>query len=43
MVKEMSVSLLISESESLHTDYQPDCEYADGILIERNVGTAELS
>jgi Uma2 family endonuclease len=37
----MGVSYLISESDYLHTDYQPDCEYADGILIERNVGTQE--
>jgi Uma2 family endonuclease len=37
----MSVGVLISEWEYLHTDYQPDLEYADGILIERNVGTPE--
>jgi Uma2 family endonuclease len=40
-VNYMGVSYLISESEYLHTDYQPDLEYADGILIERNVGTPE--
>ena len=39
----MGVSALISEQEYLHSDYQPDCEYADGILIERNVGTTEHS
>jgi len=39
----MGVSFLISESEYLHTDYQPDCEYADGILIERHVGEQEHS
>jgi Uma2 family endonuclease len=39
----MGVSYLISESEYLHTDYQPDCEYADGILIERNVGEQKHS
>jgi Uma2 family endonuclease len=39
----MGVSYLISESEYLRTDYQPDCEYADGILIERNVGEQEHS
>jgi Uma2 family endonuclease len=39
----MGVSYLISESEYLHTDYQPDCEYADGILIERNVGEQDHS
>jgi len=39
----MGVSFLISESDYLHTDYQPDCEYADGILIERHLGTQEHS
>jgi len=39
----MSVGVLISEWEYLHTDYQPDLEYADGILIERNVGEQEHS
>src|SRR3974377_1826897 len=39
----MGVSFLISESEYLHTDYQPDCEYEDGILIERHVGEQEHS
>ena len=39
----MSVSYLISELEYLHADYQPDLEYADGILIERNVGEQEHS
>ena len=34
----MGVSYLISESEYLHTDYEPDCEYADGILIEPQRG-----
>ena len=29
----------ISEQEYLTTSYQPDCEFEDGILIERNVGT----
>ena len=42
-MKHMGVSYLISESEYLDSDYQPDCEYADGILIERNVGTTEQS
>jgi Uma2 family endonuclease len=37
----MSVGVLISEWEYLHTDYQPDLEYADGILIERHVGEQE--
>lgn len=30
---------LVSEEEYLHTSYEPDCEYVDGELVERNVGT----
>ncbi len=30
---------LVSEGEYLHTSYEPDCEYVDGELVERNVGT----
>ncbi len=30
---------LISLEEYLHTSYEPDAEYADGVLIRRNVGT----
>ena len=33
----------VSEWEYLHTDYEPDCEFADGVLIERNVGTKDHS
>ncbi|MBZ5610577.1 MAG: Uma2 family endonuclease [Acidobacteriia bacterium] len=39
----MGVGSQISESEYLHTAYQPDCEYADGAIIERNVGTQDHS
>jgi len=39
----MSVVAQISEEEYLHTAYEPDCEYEDGILIERNLGTQEHS
>ena len=28
----------VSVDEYLHTDYEPDCDYVDGELIERNVG-----
>lgn len=28
----------MSEDEYLHTSYEPDCEYLDGELVERNVG-----
>jgi len=39
----MSVGTLISEEEYLHTSYQPDCGFQDGVLIERNVGTESHS
>jgi Uma2 family endonuclease len=29
---------LVSVDEYLHTVYEPDCDYVDGILVERNVG-----
>ena len=34
----MSVETLISVEEYLSTSYDPDMEYVDGILVERNVG-----
>src|SRR6266571_4858079 len=34
----MATGTLISEEEYLNTSYEPDCEYEDGVLIERNVG-----
>src|SRR6266699_6189668 len=34
----MSVETLISVEEYLSTSYDPDVEYVDGILVERNVG-----
>jgi Uma2 family endonuclease len=37
----MGVGTLISEEEYLHTGYEPDCEFEDGVLIERNVGTKD--
>ena len=30
--------LRISVSEYLHTSYQPDCDYVDGVIEERNSG-----
>jgi hypothetical protein len=30
---------LVSEYEYLHTTYQPDCDYVDGFVLERNIGT----
>ena len=34
----MGTSLLVSEQEYLTTSYEPDCEYDDGELLERNAG-----
>ena len=33
----MAAGTLISREEYLHTSYCPDCEYADGKPVERNV------
>jgi Uma2 family endonuclease len=34
----MGTSLLVSEEEYLTTSYEPDCEYDEGLLLERNLG-----
>ncbi|MDQ6678684.1 MAG: Uma2 family endonuclease [Acidobacteriota bacterium] len=34
----MAKATLISVDEYLHTDYQPDCDYVDGVVEERNRG-----
>jgi Uma2 family endonuclease len=34
---------LVSEDEYLNSVYEPDCEYEDGVLIERNVGEEKHS
>jgi len=34
---------LVPEQEYLGTQYEPDCEFEDGVLIERNLGTEEHS
>jgi Uma2 family endonuclease len=34
----MGVGTLISVEEYLQTSYDPDVEYVDGVLVERNVG-----
>jgi Uma2 family endonuclease len=39
----MGIVTLISEEEYLHTNYEPDCDFEDGVLIERNVGTRDHS
>lgn len=35
----MQASGLVLEEEYLHASYKPDCEYRNGELVERNVGT----
>jgi len=37
----MATGTLVSEEEYLHTGYEPDCEFDDGVLTERNVGTLD--
>ena len=39
----MTTGTLVSEEEYLHTSYEPDCEFEDGVLIGRNVGTPKHS
>jgi Uma2 family endonuclease len=39
----MAARALISEREYLATAYQPDCEFEDGVLLERHVGTEKHS
>ncbi|HEY2014372.1 MAG TPA: Uma2 family endonuclease [Bryobacteraceae bacterium] len=38
-----TVATLVSEEEYLKTAYEPDCEYEDGVLIERNAGEEKHS
>ncbi len=37
----MATSSKISLHEYMATNYRPDCEYVDGVVVERNVGTWE--
>lgn len=39
----MSAATQVSLAEYLNTSYEPDCEYIDGVLEERNVGTRRHS
>jgi Uma2 family endonuclease len=39
----MSTATLISAEEYLRTTYRPDCDYVDGEVLERNVGTKDHS
>jgi Uma2 family endonuclease len=34
----MSTATLVPVEEYLRTDYEPDCDYIDGVLEERNIG-----
>jgi Uma2 family endonuclease len=36
-------STLVSIEEYLHTDYEPDCDYVDGVLVDRIVGEKDHS
>lgn len=38
MLEVMQAATLISVDEYLHTSYDPDCDYVDGVLEERNLG-----
>jgi Uma2 family endonuclease len=39
----MAVATRISLEEYLNTSYEPDCDYVDGVLEERNVGKSRHS
>src|SRR5664279_1504600 len=39
----MPTGILVSEEDYLHTSYEPDSEFEDGVLTERNMGTLDHS
>ena len=39
----MATGALISVDEYLSTSYRPDCDYVDGVVMERNVGERDHS
>jgi Uma2 family endonuclease len=39
----MATDTLISVREYLATSYRPDCDYVDGVIVERNVGERDHS
>jgi Uma2 family endonuclease len=39
----MGIATQVSEREYLESSYEPDCEFADGVLVERNIGTRDHS
>ena len=42
-VKKMATVPLVSVEEYLHTSYRPDCDYIDGVVVERNLGRFDHS
>src|ERR1700682_1260705 len=38
LLSKMPTGELISVSEYLSTTYRPDCDYVDGVVLERNFG-----
>jgi Uma2 family endonuclease len=39
----MQAATLVSVSEYLSTTYRPDCDYVDGVIVERNLGEKDHS
>ena len=39
----MAVETLVSVEQYLTTSYSPDCDYVDGVVLERNVGELDHS
>jgi Uma2 family endonuclease len=39
----MQVHTLVAVDEYLHNTYEPDCDYVDGELVDRNVGEKDHS
>jgi len=38
----MPVATFVSVNEYLRTAYRPDCDYFDGVVLERNLGVSTL-
>jgi hypothetical protein len=39
----MATGSLVSVHEYLSTSYRPDCDYVDGVVLERNLGETDHS
>ena len=39
----MATGPLVSVHDYLSTSYRPDCDYVDGVVLERNVGEKDHS